>query len=219
MVVTFHLFRSHEFRVGVCMISQDLSRIGTESHPWFALRVRSKHEQIASLHLQSRGYQEFSPTYKVESQWSDRKKITERSFFPGYVFCRLNADDRLPVLTVPGVVGIVGFGGGPTTIPEEEVERVRAMLLSGLLVTPWPFLKIGQRVLIEHGPLAGIEGILQEVKGRFRIVVSINLLQRSVSSEIERSWVRPLNTAPHQDTPQGGVVLDRPMLDSMISAK
>ena len=220
IVGTFHLFRGHDFRVGVCMISGDLSRIGSECHPWFALRVRSKHEQIASLHLQSRGYEEFSPTYKVETQWSDRKKMTERSFFPGYVFCRLNADDRLPVLTVPGVVGIVGFGGGPTSIPEEEVERVRAMLRSGLLVTPWPFLKIGQRVLIEHGPLAGIEGILQEVKGRFRIVVSINLLQRSVSSEIERAWVRPLNS-PHPEELQrrGGVGLDRHMLDSMISAK
>jgi transcription antitermination factor NusG len=146
--------------------------------------------------------------------------LTDRSFFPGYVFCRLNADDRLPVLTVPGVVGIVGFGGRPSSIPEEEVERVRAMLRSGILVTPWPFLKIGQRVLIERGPLAGIEGILQEVKGRFRIVVSISLLQRSVSSEIERAWVRPLNTPPSEDlSRRGEAAPDRHMLDSMISAK
>jgi transcription antitermination factor NusG len=203
------------------MISQDLFHIGGELHPWFALRVRSKHEQVASLHLQKRGYQEFSPTYKVERQWSDRRKITDLSFFPGYVFCRLDADDRLPVLTVPGVVGIVGFGEGPTSIPEEEVERVRAMLASGVLVTPWPFLKIGQTVLIERGPLAGIEGILQEVKGKFRIVVSINLLQRSVSSEIERSWVRPLKPQPVNEnlarTPRVGY--DHHVLNSMISAK
>src|ERR1700682_4315017 len=110
------------------MISQDLIHIGGKLHPWFALRVRSKHEQVASLHLRRRGYEEFSPAYKVERQWSDRKKMTDQSFFPGYVFCRLDADDRLPVLTVPGVVGIVGFGDGPTSIPEEEVERVRTML-------------------------------------------------------------------------------------------
>src|SRR3984957_64765 len=176
------------------MIVDDFGQALNEIHPWFALRVRSKHEQVASLHLRSRGFQEFSPSYKMERQWSDRKRTTDQSLFPGYVFCRLNAQDRLPVLTVPGVVGIVGFGDGPMVIPEEEVARVRAMLNSGLVVMPWPFLKVGEIVLIELGPLAGIEGILQEVKGKCRIVVSISLLQRSVSSEIERAWVRPLKS-------------------------
>jgi transcription antitermination factor NusG len=200
------------------MISEDLDRI-VEFHPWFALRVRSKHEQVASLHLRKRGYEEFSPTYKVERQWSDRKKMTDQAFFPGYVFCRLDANDRLPVLTVPGVVGILGFGDGPTSIPEEEVERVRRMVSSGLLVTPWPFLKIGQTVLIEQGPLAGIEGILKEEKGKFRIVVSINLLQRSVSSEIERAWVRPLKqlTSNKALAQAPAVGFDPRVLNSMIT--
>jgi len=174
------------------MIVDDFGQALNEIHPWFALRVRSKHEQVASLHLRSRGFEEFSPSYKTERQWSDRKRITDQSLFPGYVFCRLNAQDRLPALTVPGVVGIVGFGDGPMIIPDEEVARVRAMLNSGLVVMPWPFLKVGEMVLIERGPLAGVEGILQEVKGKCRIVVSINLLQRSVSSEIDRAWVRPV---------------------------
>src|ERR1700722_19106637 len=178
------------------MISQDFEQVAIEIFPWFALQVRSNHEQVASLHLRSRGFEEFSPSYKVERQWSDLKKTADQSLFPGYVFCRLNAHDRLPVLTVPGVVGIVGFADGPMSIPEEEVARVRAMLNSGLVVMPWPFLKVGETVLIERGPLAGIEGILQEVKGKCRIVVSISLLQRSVSSEIERAWVRPLKL-PH----------------------
>jgi transcription antitermination factor NusG len=77
-------------------------------------------------------------------------------------------------------------------VPDQEIEHVRTMIQSGLLVTPWPFLHVGQGVLIERGPLAGVEGILQEVKGRFRLVVSIPLLQRSVSTEIDRDWVRPL---------------------------
>jgi transcriptional antiterminator NusG len=176
------------------MIAHDFGLVVNKVQPWFALRVRSKHEQVASLHLRSRGFEEFSPSYKVERQWSDRKRTADQSLFPGYVFCRLNAQDRLPVLTVPGVVGIVGFGDGPTVIPEEEVARVRAMLNSGLVVMPWPFLKVGEMVLIERGPLAGVEGILQEVKGKCRIVVSINLLQRSVSSEIDRAWVRPVGS-------------------------
>jgi len=66
------------------------------------------------------------------------------------------------------------------------------MAQSGLLVTPWPFLQVGQQVIIERGPLEGVEGILEQVKGKFRLVVSICLLQRSVSTEVDRDWVRPI---------------------------
>ena len=161
-------------------------------HPWFAVRVRSNRERQVSLHLRERGYEEFAPSFRIESQWSDRKKLVDQALFPGYVFCRLNPHDRLPVLQVPGVVGLVGIGKVPEVIPEHEVGRVRALIRSGLLVTPWPFLKVGQQVLIERGPLAGLEGILQSEKGKFRLVVSITLLQRSVSAEIDRIWVRPV---------------------------
>jgi len=171
--------------------------------PWFALRVRSKHERIAAFHLRERGFEEFSPSYKEESQWSDRKKTMERFLFPGYVFCRLNPQDRLPVLTVPGVVDLVGFGGGPCAIPDFEIEQVRTMVQSGLLVTPWPFLEVGQTVLLEHGPLTGLEGILEEVKGKLRLVVSIRLLQRSVSTEVDRKWVRPVNPSTPKRPPNG----------------
>ena len=163
-----------------------------ETYPWFAIRVRSKHERVTSLHLRTRGYEEFSPFYRAESQWSDRKKLTDRFLFPGYVFCRFDPTDRLPILTAPGVVGLVGFGDGPTAIPEREIEQVRTMVQSGLLVTPWPYLKLGQSVRLENGPLKGLEGIVEEVKGRLRLVVSIQLLQRSVSTEIDRIWVRPV---------------------------
>lgn len=164
-------------------------------YPWFALRVRSNYERVAAMHLRARGYEEFAPTYVTESQWSDRKKQVERFLFPSYVFCRINPGDRLPVLTIPGAVSLVGFGNGPSAIPEEEIESVRRMVDSGLLVAPWPFLAEGQTVLIEHGPLAGVEGILQEIKKSFRLVVSVHMLQRSVSVEIDRSWIRPTNAA------------------------
>jgi transcription antitermination factor NusG len=101
-------------------------------------------------------------------------------------------NDRLPVLTVPGVVGLVGIGKQPVSIPDPEVDRIRTLVRSGLLVSPWPFLREGDQVLIERGPLAGLDGILQRLKGKLRIVVSISLLQRSVSAEIDRAWVRPL---------------------------
>jgi len=163
--------------------------------PWFALRVRSNHERVAALHLKDRGFEEFSPTFKTERQWSDRKKQVDQFLFPGYVFCRLNPEDRLPVLTIPGAVGLVGFGRGPVSIPENEIESVRRMVGAGLLVGPWPFLAAGQTVVIDRGPLQGVEGIIQEVKKSFRLVVSVHLLQRSVSAEIDRNWVRPVAPA------------------------
>lgn len=164
-------------------------------YPWYAVRVRSNRESVVSLHLRERGFEEFTPSHQVERQWSDRIKVIDRPLFPGYVFCRLNMNDRLPVLTVPGVVGLVGIGKQPVSIPDQEVERIRTLVRSGLMVTPWPFLREGDQVLIERGPLAGMEGVLQKLKGKLRIVVSISLLQRAVSAEIDRAWVRPLPKA------------------------
>lgn len=161
------------------------------AEPWFAIRVRSNQERIARVHLRERGFVEFAPSYKSERRWSDRKKEIDQYLFPGYVFCRFNPNRRLPVLTAPGVLDVVGFGKTPAPIPEDEIERVRRMVESGVPVTPFPFVQVGQTVLIERGPLAGLEGILAEVKGKCRLVVSINLLKRSVSAEVDRSAVRP----------------------------
>ena len=136
---------------------------------WFAVRVRSNFERVAVTHLRERGYEEFAPSHKVERRWSDRKKEIDQFLFPGYVFCRFNPQNRLPVLTAPGVVDLVGWGKIPAPIPDEEIERVRRMVQSGLLVTPWPYLELGQAVLIEHGPLAGMEGILAEEIGRAHV--------------------------------------------------
>jgi transcriptional antiterminator NusG len=169
-------------------------------YPWFAVRVRSNHERIAAAHLRERGYEEFSPAWKTERRWSDRTKEIDQFLFPGYVFCRLNPSDRLPVLTAPGVVDLVGFGKIPAPIPDPEIENVRQMVQSGLFVMPWPFLEVGHRVLIERGPLAGVEGILDEVKGKCRLVVSVQLLQRSVAAEVDRDWIRPLPTRSARST-------------------
>jgi transcriptional antiterminator NusG len=163
-----------------------------KARQWFAVRVRSNQERTAIAHLRERGYQQFAPCYKSERRWSDRKKEIDQYLFPGYVFCRFDPGDRLAVLTAPGVVDLVGFGRTPEPISEEEIERVRRMIESGLLVTPYPFLNVGQTVLIERGPLTGLEGILVEAKGKHRLVVSVNLLQRSVSAEVDRHSVRPV---------------------------
>src|SRR5262245_29657707 len=110
------------------------------AHPWFAIRVRSNYERVTAIHLRERGYEEFAPSYRAERQWSDRKKHLDQFLFPGYVFCRFDVENRLPVLTAPGVVSLVGFGKIPSPIPDHEIEHIRRMTESGLLVTPWPFL-------------------------------------------------------------------------------
>jgi transcription antitermination factor NusG len=165
-----------------------------QQFPWFALHVRSNHERVTLTHLRERGYEEFAPSYLSERRWTDRTKRIETFLFPGYVFCRFDPKRRLEVLTAPGVVDVVGLGKIPEPIPHPEMERVREMVESGLPVRPYPYVQVGQAVLIERGPLAGIEGILVEVKGKVRLVVSVTLLQRSVSAEIDRYSIRPIST-------------------------
>jgi len=193
------------------MLVENKTATGFETLPWFAVRVRSNYERVAAMHMRDRGYEEFAPVYKCERQWSDRKKLVERSLFPGYVFCRLDPQARLPVLTIPGVVDLVRLGPDPCRIPDHEIENVRSMVGSGLLVMPWPFLEPGQTVVIERGPLTGLEGVLQVLKGRHRLVVSVTLLQRSVCAEIDRNWVRPTKMRPKSritdnDVPNSGMV-------------
>ena len=161
---------------------------------WFALRVRSRCEKAVAAIAENKGFEKFLPTYRSRERWSDRYQSVERPLFPGYVFCRLNPLHRLPLLTIPGVLHFVGIGRVPIAIDEKEIGAVQMALGSGLRAEPWPFLDAGQRVWVEAGPLAGIEGVLLEARKRQFVVVSITLLKRSVAVEIDRHWVKPLGT-------------------------
>jgi transcription antitermination factor NusG len=121
----------------------------------------------------------------------------ELPLFPGYVFCRFNPADRLPILTAPGVVQIVGVGKVPAPVDDNELAAVRRILDSRLLAEPWPFLNVGERVLVAHGSLNGLEGIIVALKKNCRLVVSVTLLNRSVAVEIDRSWIRPFGSAAY----------------------
>jgi transcription antitermination factor NusG len=160
--------------------------------PWFAVRTRSNFEQLTATLLRSKGLEEFLPAAMTRRRWSDRVKTIETPLFPGYVFCRFDVQNRLPVLTTPGVVGIVGIGKQPVAIPDHEIANIRSILRSGLAAQPWPFLRVGERILIDRGPLAGTEGILLRMKGEWRLVASIDLLQRSIAVEVDRDWVKPV---------------------------
>ncbi len=163
-------------------------------HSWYAVRTKSRCERMVSLALSGKGYQEYLPLYRARRTWSDRLKEIDVPLFPGYVFCRFDVQFRLPILTTPGVVSVVGIGRIPVPVLDEEIEAVRTVVHSGLHLAPWPQLAVGSRVLIEKGPLKGLEGVALDVKKKYHLFVSVPLLQRSVSVEIDREWVRPLAT-------------------------
>lgn len=159
------------------------------------MRVRSRFEQVTAATLRSKEFEEFLPLIRSRRRWSDRVKYIEVPLFTGYVFCRFDPARRVPILESPGVVGIVGFGDHPAPIPDEEIQSVRLMLGSDLLVEPYPRLQSGQKIRIDRGPLAGVEGTVVAIKKGFRLVASITLLQRSIAVEIEREWAEPVAPA------------------------
>ena len=169
--------------------------------PWYALRTRSNFERVAALSLSGKGYETFLPVYQCRRRRRDRTVEVELPFFPGYLFCRFDYQRRLPILTSPGVVNIVGGRTFPETVSEVEIATVRAIVESHLRAEPWPFLEMGQPVRIFDGPLAGVEGILVDSKGRHRLVVSITLLQRSIAAEIDARWIRPVPKSMARATP------------------
>jgi len=167
-----------------------------KQHPWYAVRVRAKFEKVASAVLRQKGFEEFLPLYRAKRFWSDRIKQLDLPLFPGYLFCRLDISERLlPVVTTPGVLGIVSTGRDPVSISDQEIALVQAVVRSGLPAMPWPALSAGSLVLIERGPLAGVEGFVLDADKKCRLIVSVSMLQRSVAVEIQRQWVRPLAQA------------------------
>jgi transcription antitermination factor NusG len=165
-------------------------------HQWFAVRTAAGREKAVSAQLQHKGFEEFLPLYKSRRQWSDRKKELEFPLFPGYLFCRFDFSNRLPILITPGVKLIVGYGKIPTPVTEAEIDSLRRAVDSGAEATPWPYLSIGQRVRVREGSLAGVEGILIQVKNSWRIVLSVELLRRSVAVELDRGAIVPLDNRP-----------------------
>lgn len=157
---------------------------------WFAVRVKSNREKITSLGLFGKGYEVFLPEYRSERPYRTAKQ--GNPLFPGYLFCRFNVNRRLPVLTLPGVVHIVGLGTKPEPVSEEEIECLRMVVEAGVPLHTEEVYTVGDKVQIERGPLMGVAGVVVGSQPK-KLVVSITLLQRSVSVELLPDWV----TAAH----------------------
>jgi transcription antitermination factor NusG len=163
-----------------------------ERNRWFALTVKPRHEKAVVRALCAREVEPYLPLYRARHSWSDRVQAVEKPLFPGYVFCRFNLHSRFRALSAPGVTCIVGFAGADTPVSNTEIENLRGVLASGAPVVPWPHLRAGDAVRIERGPLAGTEGVLVREKTTWRLVVSVELLQRSVAVEVDRDALAPV---------------------------
>ena len=159
---------------------------------WYAVFVRSRHEKTVEKSLKSKHYNVFSPSYRTKRKRVDRIAEIEVPLFPGYVFCQFDPTKRLPILSTPGVVRVLGRGNRPEPVDDTEIDSIRTVALAGRSVQPWPYLRLGQRIRMQSGPLTGIEGIFLRVQDEDHLVISVTLLQRAVSVVIERDSVWPV---------------------------
>lgn len=158
---------------------------------WYAVYTCANRERHVAEQLCARKVDNFLPTYSSVRRWKDRRVTLESPLFPGYVFVRMALRDRLRVVQIPGVAWLVGFNGRPAALPDEEMAALISGSESGLRAEPHPFLTVGRRVRIKRGPLAGLEGILRRWKGNWRVVLSLKLIQRSVSVDVDVLDIQP----------------------------
>lgn len=173
------------------------SNTSATSLPWYAIHVRSNCEQLVYAGLEGRGYETFFPTFVKRTRSAGRVKDVRLPLFRSYLFCRLDVSHRLPVLMTPGVVQIVSRNRVPVPVPDEEINAVKNIVASDLPYEPGPAFSPGQHVVVQRGPLMGIQGVLLTTHGPNRLLVSTTLLQRSVVVDIDSSWVQPVMDSLH----------------------
>jgi transcription antitermination factor NusG len=169
--------------------------LGWAEQHWYAAYTCSHHEKRVAEQLVERDVTHFLPLYSSIRRWKDRRVRLSLPLFPGYVFVRLALQDRLRVLEIPSLVRLVGFGGSPYALPEEEVELLRSGLADEVHAEPHPFLTLGRRVRIVRGPFANFEGILQRRKNNFRLILSVELIQRSFAVNVDAADVQPVEAS------------------------
>lgn len=158
---------------------------------WFALNVKPRHEKSVAEALRAQGLESFLPLYEERHAWSDRIKRVELPLFAGYVFCRFSFADRLVVWNTRGVIRVLGAGYVFAPLSEEQIAELRAVSISGLPARPCPYLAPGEAVRVQRGPLTGVRGTVVRSKGVTSVVISVEILQRSVIVEVGSDVVRP----------------------------
>src|SRR5258707_3118671 len=190
-------------------LTESASTGSTSKASWYAIQVRCRKEGYVASQILGQGYECLLHTYKSVRKWSDRVKEVDAPPFPGYLFCRFDFQNCRPVITTPGVLQIVGYGRTAISISDEEIQSLQLAVSSGMPKQPWPYLEVGQRVRVNYGTLSGLEGILVNVKGNHRVVLSVTLLQRSVAMEVETSWVTVIKEETRDSMTQRNILPTR----------
>lgn len=167
------------------LMSGEMVDVGTRVPHWYALYTNPRHEKVVARQLKERCVENFLPLYRTWHRWKDRRKQVELALFPGYVFVRIEEQNKLQVLNTPGAVNLVSFNGKLAALPEPEIVALRNALDNEVCAEPCPFLRVGRRVRVARGPMIGAEGILSRKKDKYRVVISVEVLMRSVALEVD----------------------------------
>jgi transcription antitermination factor NusG len=162
---------------------------------WFAGYTAARHEKRIAQHFTQRGIEHFLPQYETIHRWNNGRHRVLLPLFPGYIFVRIALQERLRVLEVPGFVRLVGFNSLPVPLPDADINSMREALTRGVLAEPYPYLTVGTRVEIRNGPLQGMTGILLRRQNKCRVVISVDLIMRSMAVEVEASDVVPVRSS------------------------
>jgi len=168
---------------------------------WYALYTRHQHEKNVARSLSGKGFEVFLPLYTAVHRWKDRDKQLSLPLFPCYIFLRNPLERWQSILATPGVYSLVGFAKRPATIACDEINAVKRVVGSCLKLEPHPFLQCGDRVRLRAGPLEGLEGLLVRKKSTWKLVVSVEMLQRAVAVEVDATMVERVAARTAEVTP------------------
>jgi transcription antitermination factor NusG len=167
---------------------------------WFAVYTTPRHEKRIAEHFGQREIESYLPLYRTHRRWKDGSNVTlELPLFQSYIFVRIGQNERVRVLEVPGVQRIIGSGNRPAPLPDFEIESLRADLHK-CNFEPHPFLAVGDRARIKHGAMAGMEGFVVRTNNSLRIVLTLDLIMRSVAVEVESANLEFIGPAAQRAT-------------------
>lgn len=178
-------------RIQTSAVQSQISTLDYENLHWYAASTRPNHEKRAAEQLNRREIEHLLPLFNSVRQWKDRKVLLAMPLFPGYVFVRIPLRERSRVLEVPGVAGLVGFGTRPAQLADEEIRSIQSCMNRESGVEPHPYLCVGRRARVKSGPLQGVEGIIVRLKNRTRLVLSLQLIQCSVTLDVAQIALEP----------------------------
>lgn len=191
-IIQSHATQPSTLSADSCAVLRSEVATATAKAWWYAVYTYANHERRVADQFAGRNIEHFLPQYESVRRWKDRKVRLQLPLFPGYLFVHTAPQDRLRVLQVPGVVRLVGFNGSPTPMPHEDIQRIREFLGQGWRAEPHPYLQTGRKARVVRGPLVGMEGIIVRRKNLSRLVLSFDLIQRSMAIEMDETDLVPL---------------------------